>query len=278
MRTPDPLAHPLGGPHQQTHMYSILFTWLCSSMYAEVRVLFYRFWLWVHIFGCVNGAPWSQLGGAIHKIYLTILVRMSSQSVASMVHRPSNNRRRRCHVCKKCSPTTWFRCVLCGVWMGMHCDPRKVPRASSRYYDDSRFEQFEVSLHCRVWTSEARMSSRRADLCRNCCEAKVLANNPALPVHAKRRILQFVSMGSWWWRLGVNIGGRLVIVQKVPNQQYLRCCSPLFDHMYSILYIWLCASSSTQNRSQIVVYLDGQIEASWVPFFEWFWGILGCKM
>ena len=46
-------------------MYSILYIRLCSSMYAEVCFLFYRVWLRVQIFGCVTGAPWSELGGTI---------------------------------------------------------------------------------------------------------------------------------------------------------------------------------------------------------------------
>ena len=52
--------------------HSILYIWLWSSMYAEVCVLFYCFWLWVQIFGCFTGSASSKLGCARHKIYLNI--------------------------------------------------------------------------------------------------------------------------------------------------------------------------------------------------------------
>ena len=102
----------------------------------------------------------------------------------------------KCHVCQQCTPGTWFRCVICGVWMGELCNPRQVPLATGKddAVDDCRFEQFEVSLHCHIWTSEIKLRSKRADLCSSCC-IWILRE---LPILAQRRILKYVSYGSWW--------------------------------------------------------------------------------
>ena len=109
----------------------------------------------------------------------------------------------KCHVCQKEKPTRWFRCVICGVWMGSLCNPRQVPLAKGLDddEDESRFEQFEVSLHCYIWTSEVKLRSQRADLCSSCCIDEILNKFFAreLPILAQRRILQYVSWGSWWW-------------------------------------------------------------------------------
>ena len=40
--------------------------------------------------------------------------------------------------------------------------------------DDSRIEQFDVSLHCYIWTSEVKLRSQRADLCSSCCINRIL--------------------------------------------------------------------------------------------------------
>ena len=112
----------------------------------------------------------------------------------------------KCHVCKQCRPSSWFRCNLCGIWMGMHCNPKQVPFASKNEDEDRRFQHFEVALHCYVWTSTSSFRAERADLCCVCVETKVLANVafgvpcdfPDLPAHVKRRILKFVEWGSWW--------------------------------------------------------------------------------
>ena len=84
----------------------------------------------------------------------------------------------------------------------MHCNPRQVPLASGLddAVDERRFEQFEVSLHCYIWTSDVKLRSQRADLCVSCCTIKILNKifEFELPILAQRRILQFVSWGSWW--------------------------------------------------------------------------------
>ena len=84
--------------------------------------------------------------------------------------------------------------------MGSACNPRQVPHATGRdlLLDDSRYEQFEVSLHCYIWTSEVKFRDLRADLCCNCVSNKVLKWERELPAHVKRKILQFVSYASWW--------------------------------------------------------------------------------
>ena len=63
-----------------------------------------------------------------------------------MVHRKKYYGK--CQVCNTCRPGTWFRCNLCGVWMGMHCDPFKDRTAGTRtsIYDESRYEQL-----CLAW-------------------------------------------------------------------------------------------------------------------------------
>ena len=108
----------------------------------------------------------------------------------------------KCHVCQESKPRAWFRCVICGVWMGSLCNPRQVPLASGLHDDDdeNRFEAYEVSLHCYIWTSEVKVSTKRADLCINCCIDKILNKCFAreLPILVQRRILQYVSWGSWW--------------------------------------------------------------------------------
>ena len=110
----------------------------------------------------------------------------------------------KCHVCQESKPRAWFRCVICGVWMGSLCNPRQVPLASGLHDDDdeNRFEAYEVSLHCYIWTSEVKVSTKRADLCINCCIDKILNKFFAreLPILVQRRVLQYVSWGSWWWR------------------------------------------------------------------------------
>ena len=86
--------------------------------------------------------------------------------------------------------------------MGKLCDPSNaamtmVPRSLN---EDARFGFNDVSLHCYIWTSNDSRT-QRADLCVNCCRDVVLVpENPVhrLPVHVKRRILKFVSWGSWW--------------------------------------------------------------------------------
>ena len=84
----------------------------------------------------------------------------------------------------------------------MHCNPRQVPLATGLddAADERRFEQFEVSLHCYIWTSEVKLRSKRADLCVSCCKNKILNKLfvRELPILAQRRILKFVSWGSWW--------------------------------------------------------------------------------
>ena len=84
----------------------------------------------------------------------------------------------------------------------MHCNPRQVPLANPRddAADESRFEPFEVSLHCYIWTSDVKLRSQRADLCSSCCINKVVNKifERVLPILAQRRILKFVSYGSWW--------------------------------------------------------------------------------
>ena len=97
----------------------------------------------------------------------------------------------KCHVCQRCSPRTWFRCRICGVWMGSACNPRQVRSATGDLLlDDSRYEQFDVSLHCYIWTSEVKNVDLRADLCCNCVSNKVLKSVD--PVHVRRKILQFM--------------------------------------------------------------------------------------
>ena len=86
--------------------------------------------------------------------------------------------------------------------MGMHCNPRQVPLATGHddEKDESRFEPYEVSLHCYIWTAEEKLRSKRADLCLHCCINLILNKifERALPTLAQRRTLQFVSWGSWW--------------------------------------------------------------------------------
>ena len=120
----------------------------------------------------------------------------SPRLLAKMVYYKKSHGK--CHVCQRCSPRTWFRCRLCGVWMGSGCNPRQVPYATGNLLlDDSRYEQFDVSLHCYIWTSEVKNVDLRADLCCNCVSNKVLKRVD--PVHVKRKILQFMSWASWWW-------------------------------------------------------------------------------
>ena len=102
----------------------------------------------------------------------------------------------KCKVCKICRPRHWFRCVICGRWMGMHCNPKQVWDTSLGLEDERRFDQDEVSLHCYIWTSN-NDRSERADLCVFCCESQLLPST--FPAHIKRRILKFVSWGSRWW-------------------------------------------------------------------------------
>ena len=86
---------------------------------------------------------------------------------------------------------------MCGAWMGKGCNPRKVPHATPNCpSDDSRYERFDVSLHCHIWTSKVDNVDLRADLCCNCVSTKVLKS--VEPVHVKRKILQFMSWASWW--------------------------------------------------------------------------------
>ena len=113
-----------------------------------------------------------------------------------------------CHVCGVCKPGTWFRCVVCGIWMGMSCNPRGQQvthyhkdsngNPLSRYHNDSdaRFASGDVSLHCYIWTSDVKDRSQRADLCCECAANAILPSK--LPTSAKRLIWQYVSWGSWW--------------------------------------------------------------------------------
>ena len=111
----------------------------------------------------------------------------------------------KCHVCRICTPGTWFRCVICGAWMGMHCNPRKLALARTPFGSEEsdieeenlrRYLDHEVTLHCYIWTSDAKDIKKRADLCAICCSNRLLP--PAFPTGVKRKIWEFVSWGSWW--------------------------------------------------------------------------------
>jgi len=94
----------------------------------------------------------------------------------------------KCHVCQICKPFTWFRCVICGVWMGMHCNPPQLPLPTGDDdVDDAR-------------TSEVKLRSQRADLCSSCCINKISNKifERELPILVQRRALKCVSYGSWW--------------------------------------------------------------------------------
>ena len=102
---------------------------------------------------------------------------LPSQALAVMVH--YNKSYGPCHVCWRSQPRTWFRCNICVVWMGYHC--RKKNHVDARVWleDDPRFAEGEVSLHCYIWTSTVKNIKKRADLCRWCCEHRILArSNP----------------------------------------------------------------------------------------------------
>ena len=130
------------------------------------------------------------------------LIQKCIGAAASMVYYSRTHGK--CRVCQHCKPGTWFRCVICGVWMGMHCNPRQVPLATGfdDAKDESRFDPFEVSLHCYIWTSEVKLRSKRADLCLTCCINMILNRIFAnvLPILVQRTVLRYVSWGSWWWR------------------------------------------------------------------------------
>ena len=80
--------------------------------------------------------------------------------------------------------------------MGAGCNPRQVPYATGDpLLDDSRYEPFDTSLHCYIWTSDVKHVDLRADLCCNCVSNKVLKSVKA--AHVKRKILQFMSFASW---------------------------------------------------------------------------------
>ena len=108
----------------------------------------------------------------------------------------------KCHVCRRSKPRSWFRCNLCGVWMGYHCEKANHVHAREWLEVDSRFETNEVSLHCYIWTSEERSRERRADLCKWCCEHRILGRgdrkDTEIPVESKRYILKLIGWGSWW--------------------------------------------------------------------------------
>ena len=91
----------------------------------------------------------------------------------------------------------------------MHCNPRKVPSGNENEDEDNRFQQFQVSLHCYVWTAMEPLRAKRADLCCLCAEMKLLSNDALeciggnrttveLPTEVKRRIWKYVDWGSWW--------------------------------------------------------------------------------
>ena len=171
------LTYPRGFPADITHRFVQL-------TYPEKKSL-HTFRNRTRISGSITACIKRELAGA----------------VVRMVYRSSYHGK--CRVCQRCRPKHWFRCNLCGEWMGLHCNPRQVPFASPKDTVDNRFEQFEVSLHCYIWTSEAPDRSLRADLCIKCCEEKILKtsseiNATELPAHVKRRILKFISWGSWW--------------------------------------------------------------------------------
>ena len=128
-------------------------------------------------------------------------VRCSKQECKppAMVHYRKNYGK--CHVCSECSPRAWFRCVLCGNWMGMSCDPKRKFGTSYSIRDDRRFDSDDAVLHCYIWTSDERTRAQRADLCSNCATRRIWQHVPLgenLPTSTKRRIWQFVSWGSWW--------------------------------------------------------------------------------
>ena len=116
-----------------------------------------------------------------------------------MVYR--KNTKWKCQVCREHKPASWFCCVICGKWMGKGCTNESYDNMLD-INDPRRFAEGQVSLHCHIWTDDTSDNEHRADLCKECCEYKILKKPTHiaedLPRCVKRQILQYVSTASWW--------------------------------------------------------------------------------
>ena len=81
---------------------------------------------------------------------------------ATMVYH--KNCRRYCHVCQTCRPKSWYRCNLCGVWMGKSCNWGWKQRSQYEFPEGEY-----IGWHCLIQTKKEKISSGRyAVMCERC--------------------------------------------------------------------------------------------------------------
>ena len=114
-----------------------------------------------------------------------------------------------CEVCWTCQPSSWYRCNLCGAWMGASCNlgkkdttkPLPGGRKRRRGVDVLPTEP-DIGWHCLIETepSERKSTGKYAVMCDPCAGDKLWRQSAyqQLPHHCKVLIFPFVSRSTMW--------------------------------------------------------------------------------
>ena len=105
-----------------------------------------------------------------------------------------------CHICWTCRPSSWYRCEICGAWMGASCNWGRV-KGMRRGVDVPPPEPY-IGWHCLIETelSERKSTGKYAVMCEPCAGDELWrqAAHHELPHNCKVLIFQFVSHSTMW--------------------------------------------------------------------------------